>query len=181
MEDLKPIEKLYLLSLEKENAWTNKLKLTYLIYQLLENDNLDINKNKLRVHLSGKDFNTDYENQFLDLLLQNDYVNLNNFIKNLRFDRLLVKKDYLTNKVENVKFLFLNFNKNKVSKTIKYHQAQIELLTLIKDQDIKELFITNINLKPKMVKVYNNIKESLTVKKKDKKDDMGKTLSEVFS
>lgn len=174
MEDLKPIEKLYLISKEEESIFSKKNRLYCLIYQLIESKNILVNRRDFNVSMFGDKFITPYEEMFLNYIHLKKYSELDSFINNLSFDKTLLDNGYLKSELKESKSFFVfNTQKLELKKTAKYFEFQAKLHNNnINNSNILRFVCPNIHLELSIIKVYNLLTQSMqkTKEEQEKKD-----------
>lgn len=126
LNKLKAIERLYLISKEKEEVYTKKNKCFCLLHTLIASGNLKIKNRKFKVNWSTKIYPNDYETKVLELIQEERFLHLDIFINNsLVFNRTLVELGFLKTELKAAKKLFFfNTTRTEFVKTPAYFNAQ---------------------------------------------------------
>ena len=127
---LRPVEKLYLLSKEKPEIYSKKRRAMSIISFLLKNKTLKLSHSghKFKVNSAGTYPINEYERLFIEHIQEKNFIELDKFINNLKFDKTLIEYGILMEKIKKSKFLFF-FSKAQVelTKTQTYFEIQAEL------------------------------------------------------
>lgn len=116
-DTLRPIERLYLISKEKEDVFNKKNRLYTLLYFYVVNENISIGGDKnIKLNYDGKGFNSTYEELGLDLLKEKKWLDFNTFLDGLHFNKTLVDNGILKMEVKVKKRFFLNLAKNEITR-----------------------------------------------------------------
>jgi len=154
---MKPIEKLYLISKEKEEIYSLKNKLYCLLYQLTENKNIIFKDGKFKINITGKNFNDAYESSIADMIKRNEFVALDVLLNGIHFQPCLIQKGYIEEK-PNSGFLGSIFNKKSEKRTNKYLQFQLDINKQLNNIiDILDLLCPNQKYKMDILRLYNKI------------------------
>lgn len=168
--ELKPVEQLYFISKEDATIYTKKNILYSLIYQLIESRNIiPIDKNKFNISFLGESFTTEYEETFLQLINNKKYLELDNFINGLRFEKTLVTHKYLEESIKEGKMFFIiSVPKLDLKKSVKYyeHQAYFKKL-LIDTPNVLRIICPKIELERKIINVYNILVDEMQKAQKE--------------
>lgn len=182
MEELKPIERLYLISKENKDVFSKRNRLYCLIYQLIESKNIIVNRKNFNVSFMGNRFLHEYEDMFLKLIDQKKYLDLDTFINNATFDKTLADNGYFEKDITEKKTFFIfNTAKVELKKTSKYFETQAQLHDELKNINVLKIVCPKTELELDILKVYNFLIESMQKaneeqKKKNKEsndDDIG--------
>lgn len=126
LNKLKAVERLFLISKERDDVYTKKNKTFCLLHTLISSGNLKIKNRKFKVNWDCKIYPNDYETRVLELIHEKKYLDLNTFIDNdLVFNKTLVDLVLLKTEIKMVKkFFFINSAKTELVKTPSYFSAQ---------------------------------------------------------
>lgn len=170
---LRPIERLYLISLENKEVYNKKNALKCLIYALINNNNIKYKKSYISISLNGKENNKEYEEIFLSLLKEKDYIKLNELIDDLKiFNQSLINQNIMKLNLRVKKFLFLKLAKEELLKTPMYYEIQAYYSKLLDSNNILDIVCDNKDYKYKVDRFYNIIKKK--VKKAYEKEKLKK-------
>ncbi len=125
IKQLRPIERLYFISQEREEVYTKKTKTFCLLYSLINNQSLKVSSNNKRliVHWNTTDFPNKYELEILNLINDNKYLELNNLIDNkLIFKKTLIDVELYKEEVSIKKVFFLKLANTNLVKTPMYYK-----------------------------------------------------------
>lgn len=181
IKKLRPIERLYLISKERENIYEKKAKTFCLLYSLISNNFMGI-KNKDFKILNGDIFPKEYENEVLNLIKENRYLELNNFIdKNLVFERTLVSLNLLHEEISIKKRFFLKLANVKLTKQPLYFSIQSYYGKKISEGiPILNIVCENNNLYNKTKEAYSILKNKMinAAKEAENKKEKEKSIKE---
>ena len=166
--ELKPIEKLYLISKERQGLMTKRNKLYCLIYSLMDNKNISSNK----VNSNGINMNRIYEDNLIKAIKDKDFIQVNNLVEDLNiFNQSLVNAEVLKLEVKSKKVLFLNLAKNEITKTALYYKLQSQYEEeFSKGFNVLDIVCEKREYKDKINNYYNQLKKRMieAVAKADK-------------
>lgn len=188
LNQLKPIERLYLISKEKEEVYTKPNKTYCLLHTLISCGNLKVNNRNFKVSWTSKVYPNDYETKSLELIHEKKFLDLDKFINDsLVFNKTLVELGLLKAEIKMAKkFFFINTAKTEFVKTPSYFSVQkyyfeeletgAPLLSLVCEDDkyINEVKGAYSILKNNMIKAAEEEKakkEAAKTKPKEKKEE----------
>lgn len=121
LNKLRPIEKLYLISKEKEGIYKKDIATKCLVSSLVNNKNIKDGK----IVQEGLAANRSYEYTFMDLYQTEQYIELDKFLEGLTvFNKTLVELGIIKNVITVKKLLWLKLAKEKLSNTTLYYELQ---------------------------------------------------------
>jgi len=169
--ELKPVERLYLISQDRSDVYSKKNKLYCLIYHLIKNENIKGNE----INIFGLENNSHYEEILLRHIKNKEYVEVNKLIDDLFFKKTLVEKNYISLVTSEKKFLgFFKKKETEIKKELKYFSEMKEIIPLIdsnihilkilcKDQGIKNKVISYYNMLTKKIQeAYDKLEKEKT-------------------
>lgn len=178
LNKLRPIEKFYLISLEKKGIFNKKEALHCIIYSLLENKNIILKKDKVKLNITGTNPNRGYEDTFIRLIKEKKYIELNTFVVGLNnFNQSLIDHSILTNTLGIKKVFFIKLAKQEIGKTALYYDLQSHFKKQFDESiNIMDIVCKNHTSKDNILKVYSLLKDKIIKaheeqekKKKEKK------------
>lgn len=162
---LRPVEKLFLLSKERPEIYSKKNRALSIITFLLGNKTLNLSSsgNKFKFTLTGQYPINEYERVFIEHIQTKNFPQLDTFINNLKFDKTLVEYGILKEEIQKKKILFIFPSaQTSLTKTTRYYEILAELtknpseLTLFMDQRAHNFY--NV-IKSKIIESMKQAKE----------------------
>jgi hypothetical protein len=127
---LKPVERLYLVSLKKKEVYNQKSILYCLISQLIDEGKIffDSKTNKYGLKkIEGEELLKPYEIDFHTFIKYKRWEDLDHLISNIMFDSTLAREDIIEIKKKKKSFLGFSKNVNSGVKTDKFYEIYNEI------------------------------------------------------
>ncbi len=126
IKQLRPIERLFLISKERKDIYEKKAKTFCLLYSLISEKHLKpISSKGFKLNFNNTNFPNDYESYVLDLLKEEKYLELDNFINTkLVFDKTLVRIGLLREEITVKKRFWLKLAQSDLVKQPSYFDLQ---------------------------------------------------------
>lgn len=164
IKQLTPIEKLFLISQEKNDVYDKQNKVFCLLYSLMDKRCLKVTSNNkdFKVSYGKGDFPKDYETMALDLLKEKKYLELDKFIEsNLVFNKTLLQLSILVEKMGTRKIMFFTIPSVELEKTSLYYNLQGHYKELMEKQSVISVLCNDINIYNKTKNAYIVLKTNM--------------------